>query len=196
VIRFGKKTALRGASGIGKTTLVDLLLGHERPGSGAIQIAGCDLRSLPLSAWRARVALVPQDVVIFRGTLAENLRLAAREASDAELLEAATRAGLGDLVARSPAGLAQRLAERGQGLSGGERQRIAIARALLQRPLLVILDEPTSQIDAVLEAQLLAEVDSLFGSCTRLVISHREAPLASADAELELREGRLVERGR
>ncbi len=194
-IAFGKKTALRGASGIGKTTLVDLLLGHERPSAGRISIAGCDLRSLPLSAWRARVALVPQDVVIFRGTLADNLRLAARDASDAELEAAAVRAGLGELLARS-GGLAARLAERGQGLSGGERQRIAIARALLQRPLLVILDEPTSQVDAALEARLLGEIDALFGSCTRLVISHRDAPLASADAELELREGKLVERGR
>ena len=192
LLPFGKKTALRGASGIGKTTLVDLLLGHERPASGRIAIGGVDLARVELAAWRRRVALVPQEPVIFRATLADNIRYAAPDAGDAEVADAALRAGLGELVAKLPEGSATRLGERGQGLSGGEKQRIAIARALLQRPLLVILDEPTSALDAALEATLLLELDSLFAGTTRLVISHREAPLADADQRLVLREGRLL----
>jgi ATP-binding cassette subfamily B protein len=191
VLPLGKKTALRGASGIGKTTLVDLLLGHERPQSGRITVAGVDLAALDLAAWRRRVAVVPQEPVIFRATLAENVRYAAPEASDAQVAEAVQRAGLGALAARLPGGLAAPLGERGQGLSGGEKQRIAIARALLQRPLLAILDEPTSSLDAALEAELLAELDALFAGVTRLVISHRTAPLANAEQRLCLVDGAL-----
>ncbi len=192
LLPLGKKTALRGASGIGKTTLVDLLLRHERPQAGRITLGGADLATLELAAWRQRVALVPQDPVIFRATLAENLRYATPTASDAEVAEAAERAGLRELVARLAGGLAASLGERGQGLSGGEKQRIAIARALLQRPALLILDEPTSSLDAEREAALLAEIDALFAGTTRLVISHREAPLANADQRLMLRDGRLL----
>jgi ATP-binding cassette subfamily B protein len=192
VLPLGKKTALRGASGIGKTTLVDLLLGHERPQAGRIAIGGADLATLELAAWRRRVALVPQEPVIFRASLADNIRYAAPDAGDAEVAEAAQRAGLTELVAKLPGGLAARLGERGQGLSGGEKQRIAIARALLQRPALVILDEPTSALDCALEAELLRELDALFAGVTRLVISHRAAPLASADQRLLLRNGRFA----
>jgi ATP-binding cassette subfamily B protein len=189
---LGKKTALRGASGIGKTTLVDLLLAHERPQTGCIRVGGVDLATLELAAWRRRVALVPQEPVIFRGTLADNVRYAAPEASDAEVADAAARAGLGELAARLSGGIHARVGERGQGLSGGEKQRIAIARALLQRPALVILDEPTSALDAPLEAKLIAELDALFAGVTRLVISHRAAPLANADQRLVLQDGALL----
>ncbi|HEY8120023.1 MAG TPA: ABC transporter ATP-binding protein [Myxococcota bacterium] len=192
LLPLGKKTALRGASGIGKTTLVDLLLGHERPVTGRIAIGGADLAALDRAAWRRSVALVPQEPVIFRASLADNVRYAAPDASAGEVAEAASRAGLGPLVAALPGGLSARLGERGQGLSGGEKQRIAIARALLQRPALVILDEPTSALDAALEAELLAELDALFAGVTQLVISHREAPLANADQRLVLRDGRLL----
>jgi ATP-binding cassette subfamily B protein len=192
VLPFGKKTALRGASGIGKSTLVDLLLGHERPQAGRIAIGGVDLEALDLAAWRRRVALVPQEPVIFRATLAENLRYAVPGASDVEIAEAAQRAGLAALVARLPGGLAAPLGERGQGLSSGEKQRIAIARALLQRPLLAIFDEPSSALDAALEAELVAELDALFARVTRLVISHREPPLAQAEQRLVLVDGRLL----
>ena len=191
LLPLGKKTALRGASGIGKTTLVDLLLRHERPRSGRIAIGGVDIGELPLAAWRRRVALVPQEPVIFRATLADNIRYAAPEASDARVADAAQRAGLGALVAALPGGLSARLGERGQGLSGGEKQRIAIARALLQQPALLILDEPTSALDAALEAELLAEIEALFAGVTRLVISHREAPLANAEQRLVLEGARL-----
>jgi ATP-binding cassette subfamily B protein len=192
VLPLGKKTALRGASGIGKTTLVDLLLRHERPTRGCIRVGGLDLASVDLASWRRSVALVPQEPVIFRATLADNLRYAAPTASDAEVADAAQRAGLAGLVASLPGGLAARLGERGQGLSGGEKQRIAIARALLQRPALVILDEPTSALDAALESALLAELDALFAGVTRLVISHRDAPLANAEQQLVLRDGKLL----
>jgi ATP-binding cassette subfamily B protein len=192
LLPLGKKTALRGASGIGKTTLVDLLLRHERPTRGRIRVGGADLATLDLAAWRRSVALVPQEPVIFRATLADNLRYAAPAASDTEVADAAQRAGLSTLVANLPGGLGARLGERGQGLSGGEKQRIAIARALLQRPALVILDEPTSSLDAELERALLAELDALFAGVTRLVISHREAPLANAEQRLVLRDGKLL----
>lgn len=195
VLPLGKKTALRGASGIGKTTLVDLLLRHELPQAGRISIGGVDLAALDLAAWRRRVALVPQEPVIFRASLADNIRYAAPDASDADVAGAAHRAGLSALIAALPGGLAAQLGERGQGLSGGEKQRIAIARALLQRPVLAIFDEPTSALDAALEAQLLAELDGLFAGVTRLVISHREAPLASAEQRLVLAGARFAADG-
>jgi ATP-binding cassette subfamily B protein len=191
LLPLGKRTALRGASGIGKTTLVDLLLRHESPTAGRIMLGGVDLAALDVRAWRRRVALVPQEPVIFRATLADNVRYAAPDASDAEVADAASRAGLALLVARLPGGLGARLGERGQGLSGGEKQRIAIARALLQRPVLAIFDEPTSALDAAIEAALLAELDALFAGVTRLVISHREAPLAGAEQRLVLADGQL-----
>lgn len=190
-IPAGSRVGIFGPSGGGKTTLADLLLRHFDPTSGRILLDGRELREYALGSWRRRVALVSQEVVLFRGSILENLRYARPEASIAEAEAALERAQLREFVARQAEGIHTQIGERGARLSGGERQRIAIARALLQEPLLLILDEATSALDPGTEQDLLAALDDLFPGVTRIVISHRERPLEQADILLELREGEL-----
>ncbi len=187
----GSRVGLCGPSGSGKTTLADLLLRHFDPQSGRILLDGTDLREHALEPWRRRVALVSQEVVLFRGSILENLRHANPAASEQEAQAAVGRAQLQDFVSRQPEGIHTQIGERGARLSGGERQRLAIARALLQDPLLLILDEATSALDPATEQELLTALDGLFPGVTRIVVSHREKPLETADILLELRDGAL-----
>ncbi len=195
VLPAGGKIAIAGPSGVGKTTLIDLLQRHYDPDSGRITLDGFDLRTLGLGELRRRVAVVAQDVVLFRGTIADNIRYAAPEADDNAVREAASKAQLADFIEAQPEGYATPIGERGARLSGGERQRLAIARALLQAPLVLILDEATSAVDRAAEARLMAEIDRLFAGCTRIVISHRADLLAGADLVLRLADGRLADAG-
>lgn len=190
IIPAGVKLGLAGASGIGKSTLVDLLQRHYDPQAGRILLDGIDLRHLRLAELRRRIAVVAQDTLLVPGTIADNIRYAAPLASDAEVARAAEQAGL----TAGEAALEQRVGERGGGLSGGERQRLAIARALLQNPLVLILDEATAAVDRAAERRIAATVDRLFAGRTRIVVSHHPDALADADAVLELEAGRLVPR--
>lgn len=192
VFPAGAKIGLYGPSGIGKTTLVDLLLRHFDPGAGQILVDQHPLSGFGLREWRLRVAIVAQDIVLFRGSIADNIRYAQADASTAQVDEVVRQASLGPLISRLPQGLDTPVGERGARLSGGERQRIAIARALLQKPLLLIFDEATSSVDRDAEKEVMAEVDQLFASTTRLIISHREQPLEDADLLVTIREGRLL----
>lgn len=191
VIPAGLKVALSGPSGVGKSTLIDLLQRFYDPDQGRILIDGIDLRELDLQALRRRVAVVSQDIVLFRGSLADNLAYSAPESSREAIDRAARAAQLDSLIASLPEGLDSPLGERGQQLSGGQKQRIAIARALLQDPLILVLDEATSQVDESTEREVIAAIDRLFAGRTRLLISHRTSTLAAADLHLELQEGRM-----
>ncbi len=196
-IPAGARVALRGPSGAGKSSFIDLLLRHYDPEEGRILFDGIDLRALDLLALRRALAVVSQDIVLFRGSVAENVRYARPEADDEAVRQALEQACLGDWLASLPQGLDTPLAERGQSLSGGQRQRIAIARALLQDPAVLILDEATSAVDAETEGRIIATVDQLFASRTRILVSHRASALQGCDLELVLEHGhvRIVEGG-
>ncbi|MEE9103206.1 ABC transporter ATP-binding protein [Pseudomonas nitroreducens] len=191
VIPAGLKVALSGPSGVGKSTLIDLLQRFYDPDQGRILLDGIDLRELDLHALRRRVAVVSQDIVLFRGSLADNLAYSAPESTREAIEKAARAAQLDSLVASLPEGFDSPLGERGQQLSGGQKQRIAIARALLQDPLILVLDEATSQVDESTEREVIAAIDQLFASRTRLLISHRTSTLAAADLHLELQDGQM-----
>ena len=190
-IPHGSKVALSGISGAGKSTLIDLLQRFYDPQAGEILLGGVDLRELDLHELRRRVAVVSQDIVLFRGSLADNLAYSVPDASRQAIAEVARLAQLDSLIASLPEGLDSPLGERGQQLSGGQKQRIAIARALLQDPLLLVLDEATSQVDEHTEREVIAAIDHLFADRTRILVSHRASTLADAGLRLTLRDGRL-----
>jgi ATP-binding cassette subfamily C protein CydCD len=194
-IPAGATVALVGASGAGKSTIASLLLRFWDPDEGAVLLDGLDLRRLQLDALRKRVALVAQDTYLFNDTLEANIRLARPEASAAELALAIEQAALSGFVASLPDGLATRVGERGVQLSGGQRQRIAIARAFLKDAPVLVLDEATSHLDAISEAQVRAALDTLMTGRTTLVIAHRLATIRAVDMILVLDGGRVIEHG-
>ena len=187
----GLKVAISGASGGGKSTLIDLLQRFYDPDQGRILLDGCDLKTLALAELRQRIAVVSQDIVLFRGSLAYNLAYAAPQADREAIEQVVLLARLDDLVVSLPHGLDSQLGERGQQLSGGQKQRIAIARALLQEPLILVLDEATSAVDEATEREVIAAIDQLFAGRTRILISHRTSTLAQADLHLQLADGQL-----
>ncbi|MCY1281521.1 ABC transporter ATP-binding protein [Pseudomonas jinjuensis] len=190
-IPAGAKVALGGASGVGKSTLIDLLQRFYDPEQGRILLDGTDLRELDLFELRRRIAVVSQDIVLFRGSLADNLAYSAPHVSREEIVRVAELARLDALIESLPEGLDSPLGERGQQLSGGQKQRIAIARALLQDPLILVLDEATSQVDEATEREVIAAIDRLFAGRTRILISHRPSTLAEADLHFEMEGGNL-----
>lgn len=183
--------ALSGPSGAGKSTLADLVGGMVLPDSGAVRVDGTALTDLGLAGWRRRVAYVQQEPVLFHASVRENLLWAAPDASEEAVVDALRRASA-DFVLDLPAGLETVVGDRGGRLSGGERQRIALARALLRDPALLILDEATSAVDAENEAAIARAIARLRGRLTILVISHGGALAGLADREIRLREGRIV----
>jgi ATP-binding cassette subfamily B protein len=188
----GAKIAVMGVSGAGKTTLIDLLQRHYDPEGGRILIDGADIRLLDLEALRRRVAVVAQDTVLLPGTIADNIRYAAPEADDAAVRQAAKLAGADGFIAEQADGYETEVGPRGIKLSGGQRQRIAIARAVLQDPLILVLDEATSGVDTEAERAIGEAIDTLFAKRTRIIIGHRSTLPGDADAVFELAEGKLV----
>lgn len=187
----GGKIGLIGPSGIGKSTLLDLLHRHYDPDAGRILLDGVDLRELSLTELRRRVAVVAQEAVLLPGTVLDNLRYAAPEADLDTVYAAARQAQVDSFVQALPQGYDTNIGSRGATLSGGQRQRIALARALLQNPLLLVLDEATSAVDADTESLILTAIDQSFAGRTRLLVSHRPHLLHAADLLLELQDGRL-----
>jgi ATP-binding cassette subfamily C protein CydD len=194
-IPAGARVAIVGPTGAGKSTIVGLLMRFLEPDAGAIRAGSTDLASVDATDWRSAVAWVPQSPHLFHGTVADNLRLARPDASEADLRAAVELAALGDVIDDLPGGLDAPIGEGGLRLSGGERQRLAIARALLRDAAVVVLDEPTAHLDPELELAVDAAIDRLAGSRTVVVISHRPRLARSADLVAVLDGGRLVEVG-
>jgi ATP-binding cassette subfamily B protein len=191
----GEMVALVGPSGAGKSTLFDLLQRFYDPDSGQILLDGFDLLDLKLADVRERVGFVPQDSVLFAGSLESNLRYGAADASAAELAQALELAHAAEFVGALPDGLATTVGEGGVGLSGGQKQRLAIARALLTEPEILLLDEATSALDAQSEEHIRETIAALKGRCSIVVIAHRLSTVREADRILVLADGRIEASG-
>jgi ATP-binding cassette subfamily B protein len=194
-VHAGQTIAVVGPSGAGKTTLFSLLMRFYAPQQGRISIDGISIDQMDLNDLRQRIGVVPQDPVVFSGTVMENIRYGKPEASDAEVFVAAEAAFAQEFIAELPQGYDTYLGDRGVRLSGGQRQRIAIARAILKNPPMLLLDEATSALDANSERMVQAALEKAMQGRTTLVIAHRLATVQRADCIWVLDHGRLVEQG-
>jgi len=191
----GKTVAVVGASGAGKSTLFSALLRFVDPAGGRILWNGADVRTFSRASIRAHIAWVPQEPVLFAGTVHDAVRVGKPGATDAEVWAALEHAHAAEFVRALPRGLETEVGERGAQLSGGERQRLAIARAFIREPSLLLLDEPTSSLDAASEALVQAGLAELKAGRTTLVIAHRLATVRKADVIYVVENGRVAEQG-
>jgi ATP-binding cassette subfamily C protein len=186
-------TVLQGVSGAGKTTTIDLLTGLHRPSSGRILIDGVDLRDISLRRWRSMIGYVPQELTLFHTTVAENITLGNASLDDEQIWHALALAGAAEFIRELPRGLLTDVGEMGSKLSGGQRQRIAIARAIVSRPQLLILDEVTSALDPATERDICERISSLGDDFTIVAITHRPAWTAIAARVYNLADGKVRE---
>jgi ATP-binding cassette subfamily B protein len=194
-VEAGSFVGIVGRSGSGKSTIMKLLPRLYEPESGRILIDGYDINKLQLSSVRRQIGIVPQDSLLFEGTIRDNIALTAPDSTSEEIVEAAKVACAHDFIMELPGGYATVIGERGAGLSGGQRQRIAIARAVLQRPQLLILDEATSALDYLTERQVCINLKRAFEGSTVFFITHRLSTIRGSDQILMMEHGSLVEQG-
>ncbi len=194
-VKPGERVGLVGPSGAGKTTLTDLLIGLYQPQAGAILVDGQRVTDVAPSSLRGAIRGVAADGMLFRMTIAENIRYGRFEATDAEVVDTARLAGLAPLLERLPEGLATPIGERGVELSMGERQRVLLARAFIGRPLILLLDEATANLDFKTEAAVKEAIDVISQGRTTLVVAHRRSMLSDVDRILVLRGGRVEQDG-
>jgi ATP-binding cassette subfamily B protein len=191
----GRRTALVGPSGAGKSTILGLIERFYDPSAGVVRLGGVDIRSIPREELRARIGYVEQDAPVLAGTIRENLLLGNPDASDERLVEVIHAVNLGDVLDRSPAGLGASVGEDGIMLSGGERQRLAIARALVAAPPILLLDESTSSLDGLNEQKMRLAIDAVAAERTLIVIAHRLSTVVDSDHIVVLEDGRVVGSG-
>ncbi|GHA77048.1 ABC transporter ATP-binding protein [Pontibacter akesuensis] len=194
-VRAGEKVALVGPSGSGKSTIIQLLMRYYDVLGGSITVDGRDIRDLNLTMLRGNIGVVPQEVLLFGGTIRENIAYGRPEATAAEIESAARKANAYDFIMSFPEGLETLVGERGIKLSGGQRQRVAIARAILKDPAILILDEATSALDSESEHLVQQAMDELMKDRTTIVIAHRLATIRKVDKILVIENGEIVEEG-
>lgn len=191
-IPANKITVLIGSSGAGKTTLIDLIIGFYQPTSGRILVDGVDLRNIHLSDWRKMIGYVPQELTLMRGTVADNITLGDATITDDQVNEALVLAGAMAFVQELPAGIASDIGTMGAKLSGGQRQRISLARALVHKPRLLLLDEVTSALDDASEAEICQNIRALSGALTIVAITHKPAWTMIADKVYRVSKGKVL----
>ena len=194
-IPAGSTVALMGTTGSGKTSIINLLGRYYDVSEGKVLIDGIDVRNIKLDILRNAISIVPQDVFLFSDTIEENIRFGNRNANDEELLQASTLACASEFISELSDGYATIIGERGLGLSGGQKQRISIARALVRKAPILILDDATSALDMETEFQLLKNLNTLNNSSTVFIIAHRISAVKNADIILFLDNGRVIEKG-
>ena len=194
-IRPGERVGIVGRVGSGKSTIARLMLGLYQPRDGSIKVDGTDIRQIDPVDLRRNIGYVPQDVFLFRGTVRENISVAAPFVDDADVLEAARLAGLDTFVSQHPMGYDLMIGERGDGLSGGQRQLIALARAILLRPNILIFDEPTSSMDTRSEDLIKRQLPDVLSGRTMLLITHRASMLTLVDRLIVFDRGKVVADG-
>jgi ABC-type multidrug transport system fused ATPase/permease subunit len=194
-IQSGEKVALVGPSGAGKSTIIQLLLRFYDPTKGQIRIDGQPLAHWELASLRSKIGIVPQEVLLFGGSIRENIGYAKPGATEDEIITAAKKANAWQFISQFPEGLDTLVGERGIKLSGGQRQRVAIARAILKDPAILILDEATSSLDAESEALVQEALNELMKGRTTLIIAHRLATIRKVDRIYVLAGGKIVEKG-
>ncbi|MEM9991774.1 MAG: ATP-binding cassette domain-containing protein, partial [Bacteroidota bacterium] len=194
-VAAGKKVALVGTSGAGKSTIVQLLLKFYSIDQGSVTVDGKDIATYNTTALRRNIAIVPQEVILFGGTIGENILYGKPDASEAEVIAAAKKANALDFIEAFPEGMETIVGERGVKLSGGQRQRIAIARAILKNPTILLLDEATSALDAESEKSVQDALNILMEGRTSIIIAHRLATIRDVDCIYVLENGTIIEEG-
>ncbi|MBE6807800.1 MAG: ABC transporter ATP-binding protein [Ruminococcaceae bacterium] len=191
----GETVALVGESGVGKTTVINMVIGYHFPGEGTVTIDGHSIREIDLRSYRKHIAVVPQNTILFSGTIRENITYGLSNVSEEKLAEILEAARLTDTIAQLPKGLDTSVGEHGGKLSGGQRQRISIARALIRDPKVIILDEATSALDSVSEKMIQEALDHLTAGRTTFVVAHRLSTIKDADKIAVMEGGRCIEFG-
>ena len=194
-VKRGMMVAFVGQSGMGKSTLMDLIPRFYDPTSGRIRIDGQDLRDIKNESWLKNIAIVSQDTFLFNTTIRQNIMTGKPDATETEVIEAAKAAHIWHDIEKMPSGLETALGDRGVTLSGGQRQRVAIARAFLRKAPILLLDEATSSLDTGSEREVQKALDELIVGCTVFAVAHRLSTIRRADLIIVLNEGRIIERG-
>ncbi len=194
-VKEGESIAFVGGSGAGKSTIINLLIGFDRPQEGNILIDGINMMNLDMTSFRKQIAVVPQNTILFSGSIKDNISYGLDSVTDEQIYEVIKAVGLDDLISEMPNGIDTQLGEHGGKLSGGQRQRISIARALLRNPKIIIFDEATSALDSASEKKVQKAVDNMMKKCTTFLIAHRLSTIKNADRIAVVSRGKIVEIG-